>query len=325
MNFLIHLSEYSVVVSFTGQEESEFFVLYLFLLIGYTVFRRRFLRVFFAALLCCFAYGVVIGVEWYRRGLAVPMGIIFLKMMTIVVCGWLLGTLSRLLRQVEAAAEERAAALAKSEATLRTILDTAADPILVYDDHEIVTAANNKTCEFLGMSRDHILGKEFRGFLFDDGSLGEKLAEARRREEYQGEQIFVGPDGQERTVDLRIQSFIRGQQTFSVVVAHDITERKNLQEATHLANVNLARLNRELQQVNEMKTGLLTAVSQRIKSPLTAILGYLDMLLNDELGALGTEQRKVLQHSRRISARIFRLIDEAFGAPAPEAPRPKSQ
>ena len=108
---------------------------------------------------------------------------------------------------------------------------------------------------------------------------------------------------------------MRNQQRFFVVVAHDITERKHLQEATHLANVNLERLNRELQQVNNLKTGLLTAVSQRLRSPLTAILGYLDMLLNDELGPLPPEQRKILQNARRTTLRVFALIDEALDVP----------
>jgi PAS domain S-box-containing protein len=323
LNFAIYLVETSLVVMFTGAEESELFVLYLFVLIGYTVYRRSFSRILTASFICCAAYGAVILVEWRVSGITMPFGIICGKLMSIVVCGWLVATLSRLLQQAEEVSAARARAVASSEATLRTILDSTADSILVYDDNECVTEANNRACEVLGVSREAILGRRFRTFLFDDGALPDRLSEARDKTEHHGEEVLISAEGRERTVDLHIRSFIRDQQRFFVCVAHDITEQKNLQEATHLANTNLARLNRELQQVNELKTGLLTAIAQRIRSPLTAILGYLDMVLNDELGVTHPEQRKALQNCRRSADRVFRIIDEVVQAPSGDAARDK--
>ena len=54
-------------------------------------------------------------------------------------------------------------------------------------------------------------------------------------------------------------------------------------------------------------------VSQKLRSPLTAILGYMDLLLDEELGELLPEQRKSLQTCRRSTLRIFKLLDESFG------------
>ncbi len=321
-NFLIHLTEASLIVAFTGADESEFFFLYYFPLIAYSVFSREFTRILVATVICFLAYGMVIAIEYLRAGISAPAAVVFLKIVSVVLCGWLAASLGRLWRQIEDAAATRAQALASSEATLRTILDSTAEPILVYDEGEAITEVNDRACEFLGMRHEEILGRAFRSFLFDDDSVSERLAEAKLRDEYHGEQVFVNAEGVERTVDLHIRSFIqepRGSlaRRFFVVIAHDITERKNLQEATHLANANLARLNRELQQVNEMKTGLLTTVSQRIRSPLTAILGYLDMLLNDDFGPVASDQRKPLQNCRRTTVRVFRIIDEALHVPPP--------
>jgi len=316
-NFLIHLTEASLIVAFTGADESEFFFLYYFLLVAYSVFSRKFTRVLVATVICFLAYGMVIAIEYLRAGISAPAAVVFLKIVSVVLFGWLAASLGRLWRQIEDAAATRAQALASSEATLRTILDSTAEPILVYDEGEAITEVNDKACEFLGMKREEILGRAFRSFLFDDDSVSERLAEAKLRDEYHGEQVFVNAEGVERTVDLHIRSFIQGRWRFFVVIAHDITERKDLQEATHLANANLARLNRELQQVNEMKTGLLITVSQRIRSPLTAILGYLDMLLNDDFGPVAPDQRKPLQNCRRTTVRVFRIIDEALHVPPP--------
>lgn len=324
VNFLIHLTEISFVVLFTGAEESEFFTLYLLFIVGYTVYRRNFAWMVVASAVTCGAYLVVIAGEWAVAGLALPLGVILVKVGSIPVCGWIVATTNILLHRTEEDLATRADALASSETMLRTIIDHTAEPILVYDENELVTEANNRACEFLGVFRENLLGKPFRSLLFDDGTLAEQLAALYECNEYHGEQIFLNADGDERTVDLHVRSFIRKGRKFSVAIARDITEQKELQEATQLASARLAHLNRELRQVNELKTSVLTSVSQRLRSPLTAILGYLDLLLNDELGPAPPDQRKALLNSRRSALKIFGLLDEAFESKSIRAEAPIS-
>ena len=315
-NFMVHLLMTTLVVLFTGAENSGFYILYMFLLIGYTAYSRRYGMILLVALACCVSYGLILGAEWLLNDLEVAWGVLAVRMFSIMVCGWLVANISELLRLAENAANERARELESSEAAVRMILDSTADPIMVYDENEAVTVANDRACEFLKMTRDDVIGRKFSSFLFDDGTLESTLADVHAKEDYHGEQIFIDADGHEWTVDLRMRSFRHGDQGFYVVVAHDITEQKNLQETARLANANLSRLNRELQQVNELKSGLIRMVAQKLRSPLTAILGYLGLLLDEELGELLPEQRKGLQTCRRSAIRILKLLDESFGGRA---------
>ena len=84
------------------------------------------------------------------------------------------------------------------------------------------------------------------------------------------------------------------------------------EEATRLANENLAQLNRELRQVDQMKREFFNTVSVRMRSPVAAILGYADMLLADELGELSPEQRKAVQTCRRSAQRLLEMVDDAI-------------
>lgn len=312
LNFLVHLSEVTLVIIFTGGKDSQLFPLYLFLLLGYMVYSRRYWSIALVAVILCAAYGGVIAIDSIATGTTLSMGALSLRLASILVCGWLVATISELLRRAEDAERARADEVAMSEATIRTILDNTGDPIFVYDKNELISEVNNRGCEFLGVSRDEILGHRFRTFMFDDGTLPEILTEVHNRAEHHGEQIFVDADGQERTVSLHVRAFMHEDQGFYVVVARDITDQKNLQEAARQTNIKLARLNRELQQVNELKTGLLKTLSQRLRSPLTAIAGYLDMLQAGELGELTADQRKAIQTCRRSATRVFRLIDDVF-------------
>ncbi len=312
LNFLVHLSEVSLVVLFSGGKDSELFTMYLFLLIGYMVYSRRYWLIALISVILCLAYGAVLLFGWFATGTTLPLNSIMLRLGSILLCGWLVATISDLLRRAEDGERRRIEELALSEATIRTILDNTGDPIFVYDKNETISEVNNRGCEFLGVSRDEILGRRFRTFMFDDGTLSDILAEVHNKGEHHGEQIFVDAEGQERVVALHIRAFMHEDNGLFVVVARDITEQKNLQEAARQTNVKLARLNRELQQVNELKTGLLKTLSQRLRSPLTAIAGYLDMLLGGELGELTEDQRKSLQTCRRSATRVFRLIDDVF-------------
>ena len=106
-----------------------------------------------------------------------------------------------------------------------------------------------------------------------------------------------------------------------MALLHDVTEQKQLQEATRVANVELEKINRELQRVEALRNEFHSTISQRLRSPLSAILGYTDLLIGEELGELNASQRKAIQTCRRSVMRVFNLVDEAFEARHPAGDR----
>ncbi len=309
-NFLIYLAETALLVAFTGADHSEAYVLFFFLLIGFSAYSQRFTSIMAVAILCCAIYGGIVAAQTLLTEGDIVVGAVVVKVLAIFICGWLVASLSRLLQRIESNAMLRSQALKASEATLRTILDATADPILVYDEREFVVDANSSACRFLALTREAIVGKRIRSFLFDDGTLPQRWASLRARGEYQGELIMLDSDGGEHTVDLKARSFVREHARYFVCVARDITEQKDYQEATQLANENLERLNRELRQLNDLKAGFLGKTSQKLRAPLAALLGYLDMLINEELGEINDDQRKALHTCRRSALRLLRVAEE---------------
>ena len=315
LNFLVYLAEVSTVVAVTGAIESDAFALYYLFLIGFAAYCADLRKTLATAAVCAAVYLGIVTRDYVWVTHQVPVGTVAVQLGFFLSCAWLIGMLTERLRRTEEASQFRAQALAASEATLRTILDSAADPILVFDRDELIVEANDRACEYLGLSRRDLLGLRIRRFLFDDGTLPSKVEAVASHGEYRGEVLVVTATGEERTVDFVLRAFIREGRNFYVTLLHDMTEQKNLREATRLGNVKLERLNRELVQVDELKTLFLVTVSQRIRSPLSAVLGYLELLLNGELGDVPHDQRRALQTCRRASLRIFRFLDEALTLP----------
>ncbi len=311
LGFALHFAAITLTVLFTGAEESVFATLYPVMIIAYCIYSRDFRGTYPVALLCAGTFTASFAVHAIATGSAPKAESILLNLGYMLVCGLLMDTLGRRLADAEAEANSRARALASSEATLRTILDSTPGPILVYDEDEFITEANDGACEFFGVPREKLVGRRFRGLLFDDGTLAQKLANLRSRGLYRGEELLVTDDGVERNVDLRIRSFIRDDRRFNAVILHDITEQKDVQEAARFSALKLAEINLELQRVNELRAAFFSTVSQRLRSPLTAILGFTDLLLSEELGELNARQRQTVQSCRRSVLRAFALVDNA--------------
>ncbi|MBX7257993.1 MAG: PAS domain S-box protein [Candidatus Hydrogenedentes bacterium] len=312
LNFFIYLAEATLITHFSGRESSDAYIAFHLLLIGLSAHTRRARTTALATFLCMVAYSGVVVLEWYRIGLALPWGVILFKTLSIGICGWLVAQLMQRFGSIEATVRRQAEDLAASENMLRTILDCAGEPILVFDDQEFITEANDQAAAFLAVAREKLLGNRIRAYLFDDGTLPHKFASLRARGEAQTEEVVVDAHGEERSVDIVYRSFMREGKRYYVALLHDITDRKNLQETTRLANQRLERLNAELRQIDRMKGDFLASISQNLRSPLSAVSGFVEMLLEEELGELNPDQRKALQTCRRGIIRAFKLVDEAL-------------
>ncbi len=318
VNFLLHLAKVTLIVAVTGAGASPLVPLYIVLMIGYCMCSTRFTSTYVIAVACAGSLAMVSLGGWFLGVYVLAYPISF-NFFLIFLSAWMLNTMGEMLRAIELDGMRRAQALASSEAILRAILNSTASPIIVCEENELISDVNEGACEFIGLPRAELVGRRIRAYLFDDGTLPQKMATLRSKGTYHGEAIVLTADGDERMVDLRVRSYMHDQQRSFVAMLHDITEAKNVQESARVTTQRLEQANRELQQVNQLRAEFYTTIARRLRSPLSAILGFVDMLLAEELGEVSAEQRRALQSCRRSVMRVFGMADEALEA-APERP-----
>lgn len=66
----------------------------------------------------------------------------------------------------------------------------------------------------------------------------------------------------------------------------------------------------KLESVNQLKTNIVANISHELRTPLTHIEGYLDLLINGDLGPLNEEQQHTIRVLIRSSERLERLIED---------------
>ena len=311
-NFLLYLFRFCLLVGITGGPASPLAPVFLLLLIGYHVYRPKSFNTLWITLLVAAAYSFVLLANWFSGNRGVLPLPVYANLFFIAACGWIMHILARTMSGLERAAELKTSALKSSEAMLRAILNHTAHPIIVYDETEIITDVNDVACDFFGLPRENILGLRLHSLIFDDGTLADIFEDLKRTGSLHHEMLVLPAGGSERNVFMHIHSFLSDGRRLFVALFHDVASQKELQEAHHLASLNLEKANQELQRVVDLRADFYITIANRLRSPLAAILGFINMLLDEQLGKITKEQNKALHSCRRSLARIFDQLDEAF-------------
>ena len=148
-----------------------------------------------------------------------------------------------------------------------------------------------------------------RGVL-TQAQLEQALSYSEEARASNGDSVLVG----QALLELRLVD----RETLDQVVTEQILE---LQNALRRANRNLEERvqerTRELQsalnkltELSQLKSNFLANVSHELRTPLTHIKGYLDLLSEESLGFLTTEQTKAVEVMLRAENRLEILIEE---------------
>ncbi len=114
----------------------------------------------------------------------------------------------------------------------------------------------------------------------------------------------------------------RGEEIVGVQLAHrrpsrapfTAVELRIAQGVAQLASIALedARLMEEVQAASRLKSDFVATMSHELRTPLNVILGYLDLVLDGDFGALGAEQEDALQRVRTSARELFELVSNTL-------------
>ncbi len=197
--------------------------------------------------------------------------------------------------------QERSAELARARAAeLDTVISHMADGMAIFDEHGELVRINPAGVELLGQGV--VKGSlpqqrpEQYGLYTATGELFElkqlPSLRALKGEIVTGEIMLVRrPDREDAIIRVSCSPLTdpEGHINGAVAVFHDITQDK---------------------MVERLKDEFLSIVSHEVRTPLTAIIGYSDLMLRGVHGSLAERQGKVLKSVRANAGRLLRLIND---------------
>jgi PAS domain S-box-containing protein len=127
------------------------------------------------------------------------------------------------------------------------------------------------------------------------------------------ETIHVRKDGTRFPVEVVATSIRdkRGQPVWFVANVQDITERRRLQEDRARA-IQLEAENRRYEEANRLKSEFLANMSHELRTPLNSILGFAELLYDEQVGSLLPKQKEFLEDVLSSGRHLLRLINDVL-------------
>ncbi len=139
------------------------------------------------------------------------------------------------------------------------------------------------------------------------------LRDGAHEQSFSHDWSFLRKDGDLRTLSIRVSKRYRdGELVGYLGVAHDVTERRRQEELTATALEHEREVVERLEQVDRAKNDFMASVSHELRTPITSILGYTELLMSDENGALPTMHRQILSRVERNGRRLIGLVEDVL-------------
>ncbi len=191
-------------------------------------------------------------------------------------------------------------------AHFRSLVASTTDLVLAFSDGRC-RYVSNSVLLLLGCDEAAALGEGIFAFVHEDDRVA-LWGALRSGQPATLEFRLPEPERGWRTLeanvtDLRGDRHVRG----IVLNARDVTERNRIETERESLLEQELQANERLRELDRLKDGFVALVSHEVRTPLTSILGYLELLAEQDLT---DEQRSYTNTIGRNSHRLLRLIND---------------
>jgi PAS domain S-box-containing protein len=221
------------------------------------------------------------------------------------------------------ASEQLARAEMLVERKFHELIENAPDAILQVDSTGKITIANRTAELMFGYSPDEFIGMQVDTLVPQAARAGH----AARRAVFEAAGVSrpmglgldlraLRKDGSEVPVEISLSPAQTENGVYVTAVIRDVTERKRAEQqieslkASYLAE--LEARHREAERLNQLKSEFIASVSHELRTPLHTIIGFAELLHEQEAGTLNEKQSRFVHHIRSDSDHLLSLINDVL-------------
>ncbi|OGK14248.1 hypothetical protein A3A93_00985 [Candidatus Roizmanbacteria bacterium RIFCSPLOWO2_01_FULL_38_12] len=177
------------------------------------------------------------------------------------------------------------------------ILLNISDGVVALDENGIVSLASEAAILMLRFPREELTGKSYVEVVLSEDEFGNRIAVEKRGiiraittlKKIHEIVVYHRKDGTKFTADVTNTPIITNGKLYGhVIVFRDVTTEK---------------------QIDRAKSEFISLASHQLRTPLTTINWYIELLLSGDAGIINAEQKKFLEEAYTGSRRMAQLIN----------------
>ncbi|MEW5949470.1 MAG: PAS domain-containing sensor histidine kinase [Thermodesulfobacteriota bacterium] len=178
------------------------------------------------------------------------------------------------------------------------------EQVVVLDRKGNIVEVSPSVCMELGYSQDEMLTMRYSDITASEGT---KTSPSLFRKDMANQPVtfktgYVCKNGKIKPVEVSCRPISCHSKRFFLTVARDITEQQKRETGIEKAYA-------EMQTLGQMRSQYLAGIVHDLKTPLTAVKGFIDMMLSGKAGPLTAKQDKFLRSCSMAISREAELVE----------------
>lgn len=211
-------------------------------------------------------------------------------------------------------------ALRESEARYRALFEQSPVGVFICNASLMITECNERLPRILGTQASRLTGTDLRGLPASDIFFSD--ADGVSHEPIASEASYQPPDGGEtrwlsaRYAPLRDSD---GEVIGGIGVVEDATDRERAEQRLRAQAAELERVNAELRErtlelesAMRVRSRLYSSINHELRTPISAISLYHELLLSGALGELAPAHREALEQSQTATLHLLDLVGDVL-------------
>lgn len=212
--------------------------------------------------------------------------------------GELAQSFNTMAKKLEEYSESKLDKIIKGKKRIETLINNMHDPVIGLDEDKIVLFANDEALKISGLKKEDLIGKGISIVASNNDLIRDLIKDLNSNEK-------------RNTHNNNLKIFADGKESYFEKEITDIniipTGENELQLIGHVIMLRNVTLFKEL---DIAKTNFIGTVSHEFKTPISSIKMSLDLLNNQQIGLLNSEQKQLLDSINDDSDRLLKITGE---------------